>query len=564
MKRLLAVSLLAVLLLCGCQGRGEPSQPSSSQESSSSMAEELPRTPLEQALDENLASAFPTGSNWENLKALGITAQVGKAEIVNETMFRYPVTVQNSSGGSVTLTCNGIYQAGDMEGNPGENLRLTICGFAPGPEGKLLFADAYEAKLLDIAHLDGEPQVLTKLQPGESSGSIVDAAYHPQGGYLVLTVDAAGKVNTLFAYDGKGTSSGSVSLENPEGYEHARFDRDCRLSRVNDCAFLPMGQMQYLPMENPAWVLENQTIWRVGGGSQQQDCVHFLTWEGDGCRVELYSLNSSGNAGEVLARWVHGEDVRGFFFDGSNLDFNLLVFGVEKDWITHAEVDPSAARVKLEAGDLGMTLDLDFAAQTAQLDYQYTTADLKDGWEFCQSPSQNRAVYGVSGSGMGDAAWGNFAVYDKQQGTVQFLAPYSNVDTALFCGEDRILIRRASSLEMYDAATAQRLDLPFAIPADGEGNSQWAVSVIWDGQNQLLLALCRQGGYDFDYDALLPTSLVVYSPEGEIVRQVSTGIEIPAVYKNFFYAPSLQLDGKGNLILRGWNEELLGTIPYLQ
>lgn len=194
---------------------------------------------METALDENIASALPTGSDWETLSALGITAQAGRGEFVNQREYRCPVTIQNAEGEKATLLTSGIYRAGDIPGDPGENLYISICGFLPAGEDKLLLADAFQVKLISTNHLEGEPQILYSIPPEE--GSVVDAAYDPQGGYLVLTVDGEDNSNTLIHLDLSGKETGRTHIPNPESSQSALFGPYERMTRTNDCQYLPLG-----------------------------------------------------------------------------------------------------------------------------------------------------------------------------------------------------------------------------------------------------------------------------------------------------------------------------------
>ncbi len=227
MKYRLLALLLAALLLAGCQDRSGPAPSSSSEVESAGSASEGPRTPLETALDENIASAFPTGSDWEALSAFGITAQAGRGEFVNQREYRCPVTIQNAEGEKATLVASGIYKPGDIPDDPGENLRISICGFLPAGEDKLLLADAFQVKLISISHLEEEPQMLYSIPPEE--GSVVDAAYDPQGGYLVLTVDA--NSNTLIHLDLSGKETGRTHIPKPESSQSALFGPYERMTR---------------------------------------------------------------------------------------------------------------------------------------------------------------------------------------------------------------------------------------------------------------------------------------------------------------------------------------------
>ena len=559
MKYRLLVLLLAALLLAGCQDRSGPAPSSSSEVESAGSASEGPRTPLETALDENIASAFPTGSDWEALSALGITAQAGRGEFVNQREYRCPVTIQNAEGEKATLVASGVYKPGDIPDDPGENLRISICGFLPVGEDKLLLADAFQVKLISTSHLEKEPQMLYSIPPEE--GSVVDAAYDPQGGYLVLTVDGEDNSNTLIHLDLSGKETGRTHIPKPESSQSALFGPYERMTRTNDCQYLPLGQMRYVPMEEPVWLLEDRALWNPSTKELQENFGTFFRWEGEECHLRLCRREVGGEALALLER--PGEKTLGFFFDSSAIDPSLGAYEGGKEWITGYSAELSVPRLRLEAGELRMAMAFDFEAQTAQVEYSYTPADLQGIGPVCSSPSGARAVYLPSTGGMGDAMWGNYALYDSAKGTVEYLAPSLGASSAFFAGEERVFVNNLESLSLYDAATAQPIEKNIPIPSDQSGKARWAIACIGDAKHQLALALCREAGYDFPEETV-PVSLVVYDLSGQVVRDIPTDIRTHYIYKNYPYNPDIQLDGQGNLLVRNGEGALLGTIPYLQ
>lgn len=60
----------------------------------------------------------------------------------------------------------------------------------------------------------------------------------------------------------------------------------------------------------------------------------------------------------------------------------------------------------------------------------------------------------------------------------------------------------------------------------------------------------------------MPLFIAIFTIDDELIKEIETGIKIITFHNNWVFVPDMELDGKGNVTIRNF-DEVLGTVHYL-
>jgi hypothetical protein len=211
-------------------------------------------------------------------------------------------------------------------------------------------------------------------------------------------------------------------------------------------------------------------------------------------------------------------------------------------------------------GNHKLTYRFDLGAGTWELERHYTRQSL----DALITSNERWEIYLADRSGAGDAHFGDVVAVERATGDIKFLTSGGLVLSAAFGPDDMLLVNRTNCAELIDVSTGEMRNGSFGL--DCEAADAYISGVAYDRVKEWFLITWRapqQGTGDDLFTANLPVMLNAYTPGGELVKSMDTGLLTPAFYINWVVYLTVEPDGKGSAAIAAMHmDEPNGTVRY--
>lgn len=294
------------------------------------------------------------------------------------------------------------------------------------------------------------------------------------------------------------------------------------------------------PAQNPNGVRFRIETWETiaGAPDARLDCMTRYDHVADGDRYFLRLVTPDSPSHTAPAVEVKPPQTDGLLAW-------LGLWNGEADSDATAALNAAAQTAQLTIPKL--TLQLDFAAQTAQCDYHYTEDLLHE--RLAQSTNGRYALYSAGITpyfeGIGSM---DLVLQDTATGALRFLCKAAELAQVAFAGDGQVVVNHLTHLTLYNCETGtlcavQPAGPAFALPA---GFERRIAGLAADAQNERILAAY----YDSD-PALWPSSdstsavrFAMYDFTGRLLADWDTGLTMRSFL--MYSLPMLTITADGN------------------